>query len=141
MRIERFPDIDLDTLPMNPSPPDHWQDRAACFGIDPDLFFPVLEDEAGPALAPGQFEPGRPYRCSPSVALRPEPFGALVYHFGTRKLSFLKTPQLLTTVQLLAEHPDVHAALGAAGVAEAQWPAYLRALAGLAASGTIEERT
>ena len=73
--------------------------------------------------------------------MRPEPFGALVYHFGTRKLSFLKTPQLLTTVQLLIEHPDVHAALGAAGVAEAQRPAYLRALAGLAASGTIEERT
>jgi putative mycofactocin binding protein MftB len=73
--------------------------------------------------------------------LRPEPFGALVYHFGTRKLSFLKTPQLLTTVQSLTEHPDVHAALVAADVPEAERPAYLRALAGLAASGTIEERT
>jgi WhiB family redox-sensing transcriptional regulator len=51
LRIERFPDIDLDRLPMNPSPPDHWQDRAACFGIDPDVFFPVSEDEAGTALA------------------------------------------------------------------------------------------
>jgi len=50
LRIERFPEIDLDTLPPNPSPPDVWQDRAACFGIDPDLFFPVSEDEAGPAL-------------------------------------------------------------------------------------------
>jgi putative mycofactocin binding protein MftB len=91
---------------------------------------------AGPA-----FDPARPYRCSPSVALRPEPFGALVYHFGTRKLSFLKTPQLLTTVQALAEQPDVHAALVAADVPQEQRPAYLRALAGLAASGTIEERT
>ena len=87
------------------------------------------------------FDPDRPYRCSPSVALRPEPFGALVYHFGTRKLSFLKTPQLLATVAGLAEHPDVHAALVAAGVEEPQRPAYLRALAGLAESGTIEERT
>ena len=51
LRIERFPDIDLETLPANPSPPDHWQDRAACFGIEPDLFFPVSEDEAGAALA------------------------------------------------------------------------------------------
>ena len=75
------------------------------------------------------------------MALRPEPFGALVYHFGTRKLSFLKTPQLLSTVQALAEHPDVHSALVAAGVAVEQRPSYLRALAGLAASGTIEERT
>ena len=32
----------------------------------------------------------RPYRCSPQVAVRPEPFGALLYHFGTRRLSFLK---------------------------------------------------
>ena len=96
---------------------------------------------AGPAAAGPAFDPDRPYRCSPSVALRPEPFGALVYHFGTRKLSFLKTPQLLTTVQALAEHPDVHTALAAAEVAQAQRPAYLRALAGLAASGTIEERT
>jgi mycofactocin biosynthesis protein MftB len=87
------------------------------------------------------FDPDRPYRCSPSVALRPEPFGALVYHFGTRRLSFLKTPQLLATVQGLAEHPDVNAALAAAGVDASQRPAYLRALAGLADSGTSEERT
>ena len=96
---------------------------------------------AGPAAAGPAFDPDRPYRCSPSVALRPEPFGALVYHFGTRKLSFLKTPQLLSTVQALAEQPDVHAALVAADVPQEQRPAYLRALAGLAASGTIEERT
>ena len=99
------------------------------------------DQNAGPAAAGPAFDPDRPYRCSPSVALRPEPFGALVYHFGTRKLSFLKTPQLLSTVQALAEQPDVHAALVAAGVPQEQRPAYLRALAGLAASGTIEERT
>ena len=86
------------------------------------------------------FDPGRGYRCSPRVALRPEPFGALVYHFGTRRLSFLKTPQLVAVVSGLAEHPDVHAALDAASVDSAQRPAYLRALAGLADNGTIEER-
>jgi mycofactocin biosynthesis protein MftB len=89
----------------------------------------------------GSFDLDREWTLAPQVALRPEPFGALVYHFGTRKLSFLKTPQLLSTVQALAEQPDVHAALAAAGVAAEQRPAYLRALAGLAASGTIEERT
>jgi putative mycofactocin binding protein MftB len=86
------------------------------------------------------FDPARPHRCSPRVALRPEPFGALVYHFGTRRLSFLKTPQLVEVVSGLEQHPDVHSALDAAGVEEAQRPAYLRALAGLAANGTIEER-
>ncbi len=94
-----------------------------------------------PAAAAGPaFDPGRPYRCSPRVALRPEPFGALVYHFGTRRLSFLKTLQLVTLVSGLADHPDVHTALDAAGVDPAQRPAYLRALAGLAGNATIEER-
>ena len=86
------------------------------------------------------FDPGLPYRCSPSVALRPEPFGALVYHFGTRRLSFLKTSRLVEVVTGLERHPDVHAAIEAAGVEEAQRPAYLRALSGLAANGTIEKR-
>jgi putative mycofactocin binding protein MftB len=86
------------------------------------------------------FDPGLPYRCSPSVALRPEPFGALVYHFGTRRLSFLKTPQLVDVVSGLEHHADAHGAVEAAGVAQPQRPAYLRALAGLAANGTIEER-
>jgi putative mycofactocin binding protein MftB len=86
------------------------------------------------------FDPARPHRRSPQVAVRPEPFGALVYHFGTRKLSFLKTPQLVDVVSGLETHPDVHSALDAAGVEDVQRPAYLRALAGLAANGTIEER-
>jgi mycofactocin biosynthesis protein MftB len=96
---------------------------------------------AGPASAGPAFDASAPFRCSPNVALRPEPFGALVYHFGTRRLSFLKTPQLVDVVSGLEHHPDVHAAIEAAGVEESQRPAYLRALAGLAASGTIEPRS
>ena len=66
--------------------------------------------------------------------MRPEPFGALLYHFGTRKLSFLKNRTVLSVVQTLGEHPDVRIACRAAGVdGEAQEP-YLRALATLAAS-------
>ena len=99
------------------------------------------DTSAGPAFDPTpSFDPALPFRCSPSVALRPEPFGALVYHFGTRKLSFLKTLQLVDVVRGLEHQPDVHAAIEAAGVEESQRPAYLRALAGLAASGTIETR-
>jgi putative mycofactocin binding protein MftB len=107
------------------------------------------EQPAEPGPDPGRpefdagrpgFDPERPYQRSPSVALRPEPFGALVYHFGTRKLSFLKTPELVEVVTGLEHHPDVHAAIEAAGVAAAQRPTYLRALAGLAEAGTIEPR-
>lgn len=74
------------------------------------------------------------------MAVRAESFGALVYHFGTRRLSFLKTPQLVAVVTGLADHPSVDSTLDAVGVAPGQRPAYLGALAGLADNGTIEER-
>jgi len=86
------------------------------------------------------FDPARAYRRSRRVALRPEPFGALAYHFGTHKLSFLKTPQLVAVVTSLEQHPDVYAAMEQAGVDQTQRPAYLRALADLAEAGTIEPR-
>ena len=35
----------------------------------------------------------------PQVSVRPERFGALLYHFGTRQLSFLKSPALLAVVR------------------------------------------
>ncbi len=44
------------------------------------------------------FEPGRSYELNPAVAPRPEPFGALAYHFGNRRLSFLKAPELVELV-------------------------------------------
>jgi putative mycofactocin binding protein MftB len=40
-------------------------------------------------------------QLSPSVALRPEPFGALAYHFGNRRLTFLKRPELVQVVSSL----------------------------------------
>ncbi|WP_329568040.1 mycofactocin biosynthesis chaperone MftB [Streptomyces sp. NBC_01361] len=86
------------------------------------------------------FDPDRPYCCSPSVALRPEQFGALAYHFGTRRLSFLKTPALVELVTTLDDHVDVHAALAASPIPQAQHGAYLAALGGLADAGTIEPR-
>jgi putative mycofactocin binding protein MftB len=86
------------------------------------------------------FDPALPWRRARSVALRPEPFGALVYSFANRKLSFLKSPQLVAVVESLAEHPTAAAALSACGVTEAQRPAYLKALADLARSQLIEAR-
>ncbi|WP_201776729.1 mycofactocin biosynthesis chaperone MftB [Allosalinactinospora lopnorensis] len=78
------------------------------------------------------FAPESPYRLSRNVSLREEPFGALAYHFGNRRLSFLKTPRLVEIVRDLHEHRSVRAALAAHGVPERQRDGYLRALASLA---------
>jgi putative mycofactocin binding protein MftB len=83
---------------------------------------------------------GEPWALSPSVALRPEPFGALAYHFGNRKLTFLKRRELVVVVEGLAAHPDVRSALEAAGVPASQHAAYAAALRGLAATDMIRPR-
>ena len=80
------------------------------------------------------------WAISPSVALRPEPFGALAYHFGNRKLTFLKRPELVDLVNALAEHADVRAALVATGIPQPQHAAYAEALRDLAATDMIRPR-
>ena len=74
------------------------------------------------------------------VSVRPERFGALLYHFGTRRLSFLKDPKLLTVVRSLAEHDTARAACLSAGVAESEMPRYRVALSTLAGSQMIQQR-
>jgi putative mycofactocin binding protein MftB len=75
------------------------------------------------------------------VSIRPERFGALLYHFGTRRLSFLKSPVLLDVLRSLADTPTARVACAHAGVAAAELPAYRTALATLAASDMIRERS
>ena len=71
----------------------------------------------------------------PQVSVRPEPFGALLYHFGTRRLSFLKDRRLLDVVQRLDGTTTVDDAL-AAVPAEDQ-PAFRAALATLQKTGML----
>ena len=80
------------------------------------------------------------WEVAPSVAIRPEPFGALAYDFGTRRLTFLKRPQLADVVRRLGSSPDVRAALVAAAVPPHEWEAYGAALEALAAAGMIRRR-
>ncbi len=80
------------------------------------------------------FDPDRRWRLHPQVSLRPEPFGALLYHFGTRKLSFLKNRTIVEVVNALADHPDARSACRAAGVDDADQGPYLHALSVLAKS-------
>ena len=83
------------------------------------------------------FDLERAWTLAPQVALRPEPFGALAYHFGTRRLSFLKSRRLLAAVEGLAGAATARDALAAAGVGEAELPRYARALEALADTGMI----
>ena len=82
----------------------------------------------------------RPWCLDERVAVRAEPFGALLYHFGTRRLSLLKDPLLLQVVQGLADHPSARSACESAGVGAQALPAYQRALGTLASSAMIRER-
>ena len=59
-----------------------------------------------PTTAAVAFDAALPWQQARSVALRPEPFGALVYSFSTRKLSFLKSKMLVSVVETLADHPE-----------------------------------
>lgn len=77
------------------------------------------------------------WQLHPRVALRPEPFGALLYHFGTRKLSFLKSPRIVEVVRSLPAHHSARAALRAAGITDAAAAPYVGALDQLAASEMI----
>ncbi|HKT01697.1 MAG TPA: mycofactocin biosynthesis chaperone MftB [Rugosimonospora sp.] len=86
------------------------------------------------------FDSARPWTLHPQVSLRPEPFGALLYHFGTRRLSFLKDPTLSAAVRALAGAPSARQACRDAGVAEDGLPRYERALASLATRGMLVPR-
>lgn len=86
------------------------------------------------------FDLDRAWRLDPRVALRAEPFGALAYHFGTRRLSFLKTKKLVGVVERLERHPTGREACVAAGVSGTELRSYAQALDTLAASGMLVER-
>jgi putative mycofactocin binding protein MftB len=80
------------------------------------------------------FDPDLRWRLHPQVAVRPEPFGALLYHCGTRKLSFLKNRTIVEVVNSLADHPDARSACRAAGIDDAAQAPYLHALSVLVQS-------
>ena len=96
-----------------------------------------MSTEAPARSARAGLDLDRPWQLHPQVSVRPERFGALLYHFGTRRLSFLKSPALLTVVSSLAEAPSAREACRLAGVSDAELPAYAAALATLASSQMI----
>ena len=73
------------------------------------------------------------------VALRPEPFGALAYHYGNRRLIFLRSSDVVEVVLALAGHDTVAETLEACGIAADRWPSFAKALASLEASELVRE--
>jgi len=92
--------------------------------------------ESEPTAAPA-FDADRHWRLHDRVALRPEPFGALAYHYGNRRLTFLRSPDLVALVEQLAGQPSARAAFDAAGIEPRRWPSFEKALASLAAGDFI----
>ena len=80
------------------------------------------------------------WELHPQVALRPEPFGALAYHYGNRRLTFLRSPELVELVRSLGEHGTLDDALAASGIEPKRWPSYRKALASLAAGDLLRPK-
>jgi putative mycofactocin binding protein MftB len=80
------------------------------------------------------------WRLHPSVAVRPEEFGALLYDFRSRRLSFLTSRTLLETVLALDAAPSARAACEQQCTGSAERPAVERGLDALATSGMLERR-
>ncbi len=99
---------------------------------------PAQVPPAQPAAAqPGPvFDPDRAYEKHPQVAIRTEEFGGLAYHYGNRRLVFLKAPELVTLVESLGGYPAARDAL-AACVPEPRRRSCEKALSSLLASGVI----
>ncbi len=76
----------------------------------------------------------------PQVALRPEPFGALAYHYGNRRLVFLRHPDIVRVVRSMSSHPTLRDTLAAEGVDESRWPSFVKALSSLTASEIVRVR-
>ncbi len=93
----------------------------------------------GPQAPPDvpAFDPDVRWRLHPQVAVRAEPFGALLYHFGTRKLSFLKNTKIVEIVKSLDAHPDARSACHSAGVDDAGLAPYVHALGVLVKSNML----
>jgi putative mycofactocin binding protein MftB len=93
--------------------------------VSTDLLRPLLE---------------RPLELHPQVALRPEPFGALAYHYGNRRLVFLKHPDMVAVARSLSDHPSLADTLQACDIAPSRWPSFATAFESLLKSEVVRER-
>ena len=74
------------------------------------------------------FDAGRRHGLHPQVALRPEPFGALAYHYGNRRLTFVRSQEVVDLLRDLDRHQSVIDALAASGIQPHRHAVVMRAL-------------
>ncbi len=92
--------------------------------------------------------PGQPlvdvrhaWDVAPTLGVRAEDFGALAYDGPTRRLLIIRSAALAATLNALADHASVAAAMTQAGVAAANQPAILAGLNALAGRGLLQPRS
>jgi len=76
----------------------------------------------------------------PQVAIRPEPFGALAYHYGNRKLVFLKHPDVVAVLRDVAAHETLADTLRAHNVSPERWDSFVKAISSLETSEIVRVR-
>ena len=82
----------------------------------------------------------RALELHPQVAVRPEPFGALAYHYGNRRLLFLRHRDLVAVVEALSTHATLGDAFDACAIDARRRPAFEKAIASMVESDMVRER-
>jgi putative mycofactocin binding protein MftB len=84
---------------------------------------------------------GRSLELHPQAAVRPEPFGALVYHYGNRRLVFLQHADMVAVARALSQYATLADTLEACGVERRRWPSFVKAFESLMNSDIVRERS
>ncbi|MFA7323643.1 MAG: mycofactocin biosynthesis chaperone MftB [Candidatus Nanopelagicales bacterium] len=92
------------------------------------------------AIDDSSWDPTAKWGLHPMVAVRPETFGALVYHYDTRRLSFLKDLRLASVVSELDDGGSANEVLDRAGLSGADREAFVQALEMLSQTQMIVRR-
>ena len=92
-------------------------------------------------MADPPFDPEQAYTLHPAVAIRPEPFGALAYHYGNRRLTFLRSPDLVDARRRARAITTRSTPRSPRRTIDAErWPASDQALASLAEAEVLRAR-
>ena len=75
----------------------------------------------------------------PQVAVRPEPFGALAYHYGNRKLVFLKHRDMVRVLDELDGKATLAEILEECALDESRWSGFDAAMTRLIESEMLTE--
>ncbi len=96
---------------------------------------------ASSTVIESSFDADAAWALHESVAVRPERFGALLYDFRTRRLTFVKDPILQRVIDALPRAASAREALVIAEVPQSDHARYLQALARLVDTSMLAPRT